>query len=356
MTDLHGLGWTDDLAEDFAARGSGGAIPARVASQHRRTYTLFSERGELEGTLAGRFRHAARTEGGLPAAGDWVEASPAPGEPRATIVRLLRRSSVFSRKTAGKRTAEQVIAANIDTLFLVSGLDRDFNLSRIQRYLLLARDGGADPVLVLNKADAVGDPAPFVEQAASVAEGAPVLAMSALRKDGLSGLLAHLGRGRTGALVGSSGVGKSTIINQLVGRPLLEVRGLRRGDGKGRHTTTRRELILLGEEGLLIDTPGLREIQLWADEGAIDGAFRDVELLAEGCRFRDCRHRAEPGCAVIAALDEGALAPERYEAYGKLMRELEHLRAKRDDLAHLAGKKRWKDIAKVRKEIKRRKG
>jgi ribosome biogenesis GTPase len=354
---LETLGWNERLARDSATSGSTeGLVPARVAAPHRRTYTLFCERGEIEGILSGKLRDALGSAAERPAVGDWVLAKPLPNEHRAVIHRILPRASVLSRKSAGEKTEEQVIAANIDTVFLVSGLDGDFNLARIQRYLFLARESGARPIVVLNKADLVEDPVSFEEKVETVAGGAPVVRTSAERREGLEKLLAHLGEGKTGALIGSSGVGKSTLVNRLVGSEILEVRPVRRERSRGRHTTTRRELIVLGKEGLLIDTPGLREIQLWADGETLEDAFEDIAGLAESCRFRDCGHRTEPGCAVLAALEEGTLDERRYEAYAKMRKELDHLRVKRESLAHLAGKKRWKDIAKMRKAIKKRKG
>jgi ribosome biogenesis GTPase len=258
---------------------------------------------------------------------------------------LLPRRSCFVRKEAGARTEAQVLAANVDVAFLMAGLDRDYNLRRLERYLILAWDSGADPVIVLNKADLCAEVAARVAQVEGIACGAPAYPVSARAGTGLEPLRGHLGPGRTGVVLGSSGVGKSTLINRLAGRPLQAVGALRAGDGKGRHTTTHRELVLLPGGGMLIDSPGMREIQLWVDEDGLKDIFGEIEDLARGCRFRDCRHEQEPGCAVREALRDGRLEEERLVSYQKMQRELRHLAARQDEKARLQEKERGKRLS-----------
>ncbi|MCG8456783.1 MAG: ribosome small subunit-dependent GTPase A [Holophagales bacterium] len=315
-----------------------GCRPARVVFESREHYRVITSEGERPARLAGRLR----LDEGLPVVGDWVAlAAAAPtsaADPGEELIRaILPRTTHLSRKEAGAVTREQVVAANVDTVFLVMGLDGDFNLRRLERFVVMVWESGADPVVVLTKGDLHPDPVAARLDAAGVAPGVPVHVVASIRGEGLEPLRAHLGPGLTVALLGSSGAGKSTLLNALVGSELMRTGAVREGDDRGRHTTTHRQLVLLpaadGDPrggGLLVDNPGVREIQLWADDGALAEAFDDVDTLAAGCRFGDCRHEDEPGCAVRRAIDDGRLAAERLESWRGLERELRHLERKRD--------------------------
>ena len=305
---------------------------------------MIGEAGEFVGVAGGRLRHRAATRGGLPAVGDWVAMRPASHGPKATIVAVLPRRSAFVRKVAGAIVSEQVVAANVDTVFLVSGLDGDFNPRRIERYLVAAWESGAEPVVVLNKADLCDDVAARIRAVEDVAPGVPVRAVDTRRPDGLQPLTAHLETGRTVALLGSSGVGKSSIINRLLGEERLATREVRAGDDRGRHATTDRQLLALPGGALVIDTPGMRELQLWEAESSLEVAFEDISELAGSCRFRDCRHRDEPGCAVTSAAREGSLSTGRLESFHKLQAELDHLAVRRDARAQSEEKRRVRSL------------
>jgi ribosome biogenesis GTPase len=274
--------------------------------------------------------------------GDWVAARPTGG--RALIEGILPRRTEFSRKVPGVRAVKQVLAANIDVAFLVSGLDGDFNVRRLERYLVLAKRSGAIPVVLLNKADLHEDVSEFLKEAESIAAGIRVVLTSARTGRGVDEVRAQLQSGSTGVLLGSSGVGKSTIANRLLGEERLPTQDVRPGDLKGRHTTARRELLMLPSGGLLIDTPGLRELQLWDDGEGVQTSFQDIEQLALECKFGNCRHENEPGCAVRLALDEGRLEEDRLEGYRRLQRELAYQARKTDKLSSIAEKKRWKKL------------
>lgn len=326
--DLELLGWSEHFARAAAGHLAAGLEPARVVSEHKHAYELVSAAGELTGEVLGRLlKGGARAA--LPTVGDWVMIERrGAARDHASIHMVLPRRTCFSRRAAGEKVEEQVVAANIDTVFLVNGLDADFNPRRIERYLALARGSGAEPVILLNKADLCTDAAARVAGIRALAGGAVVLALSATRREGIEALAPWLGRGRTIALLGSSGVGKSTLVNALLGEERQETRAVRAHDHRGKHTTTRRELIPLPSGALLVDTPGMRELQLWdnAREG-LAAAFPDVLELAAACRFRDCRHEAEPGCAVRAAVARGDLEPARFASYAKLRAELENREA-----------------------------
>ena len=304
--------------------------------------------------MSGRFRHEASGPEDFPAVGDWIVVSPRPGGDRATIHAVLPRRSRLARKVAGVVTSEQVLAANVDTLFLVAGLDGDFNARRIERALVLAWDSGAEPVLVLSKADLCADVPGRVAEVQALAPAASVVATSAREANGLASLGPWLQAGRTVALLGSSGVGKSTLLNRLLGAETQRTAEVRPSDDRGRHTTSHRELFLLPGGALIVDTPGIREIQLWADEEDLEAAFRDIAGLAVGCRFGDCRHEAEPGCAVRSAIDSGDLPEERFANYQKLQAELAHLERRQDLRKQLEQKARWKAIHKAQRRSKPR--
>jgi ribosome biogenesis GTPase len=350
------FGWSEFFATSFAPFADEGYRAGRVAVQHKTQYELYTEYGELSAETTGRMQHDARSKKDLPVVGDWVVIRAREDEGKATIYDVLPRKSKFSRKAAGTRTEEQIVAANIDTVFLVTGLDANFNLRRLERYLVVAWESGAEPVVVLNKADLCDDVDEKVREVESVVLGVPILVVSALNNRGLDQVLAHVKQGATGALLGSSGVGKSTIVNHLLGRELLKTQEVRPTDDRGRQTTTRRELILLPSGGLLMDTPGMRELQIWGGEEGLVDAFEDIAELARRCSFRDCQHRREPGCAVQRAQEDGTLDPRRFASYQKLQKEIAYLNRRQDKPAELIEKERWKKIGAARKRLNKERG
>jgi ribosome biogenesis GTPase / thiamine phosphate phosphatase len=321
---LQELGWDDFFAEAFRPYENDNLIPARVAARHHGPCELLTERGRLGGVPVGRLGDEE-----LPAVGDWVAVRPLDGERKAVIEAVLPRRSAFTRKEAWQRTVAQVVAANVDTVFLVTAFGGDLNARRLERYLTSAWDSGSSPVIVANKVDLAEDRLLELAEVESVALGVPVLVVSAETGEGLDELGAHLKPGRTVALLGSSGVGKSTLVNRLAGRELLATQEIR-SDGRGRHTTTHRELVPLPSGALLIDTPGMRELQLWADADVLDSTFAEIAELAAECRFSDCSHEHEPGCAVKEAIADGSLPAERFASYRKLQRELLALEIRKD--------------------------
>lgn len=334
MAPLSDLGWDHSWATEFETLARGGEVPARVVLEHNHVYRVMTGETEAQlAELAGRVRYEAAGRHEMPAVGDWVVLRPSAATgARPQIRAILPRRSAFSRKAAGRETEQQVVAANIDTVFLVSGLDQDFNPRRVERYLVMARASGARPVVILNKADLAED---LVADITSIVEIAPDVPVHPIVARGasvdVSALRPYLGRGQTVALLGSSGVGKSTIINALAGRDMLKTGDVREQDGRGRHTSVHRQLVALDEGGMVIDTPGMREMQLWASDEPLDLAFPDVDALAAACRFRDCRHDREPGCAVKAAVAEGTLDAARYASFLKLAGEREALADKLED-------------------------
>ncbi len=351
------LGWDDALAARFEPwKDKADVQPGRVAIEFNHNYRVYVDGGEVEAVVAGRLKHQAAGRAELPAVGDWVAVRRRPDEDRGSIQAVLPRRSWFSRRAAGNVTGEQVVAANVDVVFIVMGLDADFNVRRLERYLLLARESGATPVILLTKPDVSAGVAAQAAAVAALAGDTPVHVLSPKFNEGIDQVRRYLGTGRTGALLGSSGVGKSTIINRLVGVDLRKTREVRESDSRGRHTTTHRELVKLPEGGLIIDTPGMRELQLWDVQEAVRETFDDIERLAEGCHFTDCRHREEPRCAVKAAVADGRLAASRLESYLKLQDELAHLATQQDERARLEEKRQSKVGSKALRARLREKG
>jgi ribosome biogenesis GTPase len=360
---LEELGWDNYFSGEFQPVKTPGAVPARVVTIEKDSCRVLTVSGELTAQLSGRMRYRAGGED-YPAVGDWLVVQPLPGELKATIQAILPRKSKFSRQSsggreriAGGRTEEQIVSANVDIVFLVSGLDggRSLNLRRIERYIAIARVSGAVPVIVLNKVDLCLDIAARINEVKTVASDIPIHAVSATGRTGLEALMPYLAKGKTAALLGSSGVGKSAIINALLGAERQSTGEVREADRRGRHTTTRRELIFLPGGGAVIDTPGMREIQVWGDEKSLDNAFEDISKIGLSCRFSDCRHNTEPGCAVQAAIQRGELDAGHFRSYQKLQRELEHLNARQEGKTTLLEKTRWKNISQLRKRLKRNK-
>jgi ribosome biogenesis GTPase / thiamine phosphate phosphatase len=341
---LDSYGWNDALQQQFheyaAQHSAHGLVPARVIVQQRGLYVLATPSSEVTAQLSGRFAHAAAA-GDYPVTGDWVAAAVRPAEASATIHHLLPRRTSFTRKGAGRGGSPQVVAANIDVAFLVASLNRDLNARRIERYLALAWESGASPVVVLTKADLCEDREVLKAEIERVAMGVAVHVVSALTGEGLDGLNEVLGPGQTAALLGSSGVGKSSLVNALAGKPVMATQAIREHDARGRHTTTHRELIVLPGGRLVLDTPGMRELGVWDADAGLATTFADIDALTALCRFRDCAHGAEPGCAVQAALADGRLDTARWGNYAKLQRELAHEARKEDPRARSELRKVW---------------
>jgi ribosome biogenesis GTPase / thiamine phosphate phosphatase len=352
------LGWDEAFARHFAEHAARPDLqPARVAIEFNHNYRVYVDDGELDATAAGRLKHRAGSRAELPAVGDWVAVRKQAGHDRGAIVAILPRRSWFSRKMAGHVTDEQVVAANVDVIFIVMGLDADFSLRRLERYLLLVRESGATPVIVLTKPDLARDVPAQVAEVSAMAGEIPVHVVSPKHGEGIGHVAAYLTTGRTGALLGSSGVGKSTIINRLVGEDVRKTREVRESDSRGRHTTSHRELVKLPTGGLVIDTPGMRELQLWDVNEAVRETFDDIEALGVFCHFTDCRHRDEPRCAVKAAVEEGRLAPDRLASYLKLQDELSELARQQDERALLERKRQGRIGAKaLRTRLKEKRG
>ena len=335
------LGWSKEHVRAFAVHAAAGYVPGRVVAAGGTSVAL-TESGPSEVIVQRRFaRETASTED-LPAVGDWLALELVSDSPRQAALReVLPRTGTFVRQRLSDGQP-QVLAANVDTAFLVSGLDHDLNLRRIERYLVLALDGGVTPVVVLNKVDIALDLARAVSEVHAVAAGTRVVVTSAIDGTGLDELRGFMDPGTTACLLGSSGVGKSTITNALLGEERQAVRALREDDSKGRHTTTHRELFAMPGGGLLIDTPGLRTVGVLGESDSVQATFDELESLARACRFSDCRHESEPGCAVLLAVEEGELDSRRLESFRKLQAEAEYELRKADPLARAAALSEWK--------------
>jgi ribosome biogenesis GTPase len=352
MYDLESLGWSEFFESAFQPYRERGHFRGRVVLEERGAYRLYTEQGEMSARVRGKLRFDSESSADFPAVGDWVAVSRRERDGLHQIQAVLPRRSKFSRKAAGANSEEQVVAANVDTVFLVQGLDHDFNLRRLERYLVAAFESNAAPVVILNKADLCEDVEKKTSEAESVAPGTPVHAISSLSGQGLEALDQYVLPGVTVAFLGSSGAGKSTLINRIVGEEIQKTAEVREHDSRGRHTTTRRELIVLKTGGLLIDTPGMRELQMWDASGSLDLAFSDVQSIAVACYFSDCSHQNEPGCAVREALEDGSLDRSRYESYTKMEKEMEYLDSRMDTRLNLKRKSREKKIHRAFRTIK----
>jgi ribosome biogenesis GTPase len=352
---LESLGWNAHWEERFSTHRAHALEPARVSGQDRERYVVIDSGGtESAAEVTGRFRHEADSSADYPAVGDWVALRPCELDGPRSIVAVLPRAGAFVRKRAGEVTEPQVVAANVDTVFVIAGLDGDFNPRRIERFLATAWDGGAAPVLVLNKADLVDDLGASLEEATACAPGVPVVAVSAAESRGLEALVPWLESGRTVALLGSSGVGKSTLANALLGEERQSTGAVREADSRGRHTTTRRELLALPGGAWLLDTPGVRELQLWADESSLGDSFPEIAALAAACRFHDCRHQSEPGCAVLEAERDGSLPGERLASWRKLQREMRWIATRQDQRLRAEEHAKWKAIHRAQRQHTKR--
>ncbi|MDU1846228.1 MAG: ribosome small subunit-dependent GTPase A [Niallia nealsonii] len=344
--ELTHIGFNDNVKEAYEKIAKVNQIIGRISLEHKRMYRVWTVYGELLCEVSGKLAYGAQSREGYPAVGDWVILTPRSAEAKGTITNILPRKSKFSRKVAGNNTEEQIVAANIDMIFLVNSLNEDLNIRRLERYVTLTWESGASPVIVLTKADLTADLSEKLRVVESVALGIPVLTISVVNNIGLDQLKTYLHPGKTVALLGSSGVGKSTLTNYLCGYEKQEVQEIRDTDAKGRHTTTNREMVLLPNNAILIDTPGMRELQLWNSEEGLSNSFSEIEELAASCKFRDCQHEKEMGCAVKLAIEEGELEEERLQSYKKLLRELAFLERRQDKKAKSDEKKKWKSTTK----------
>ncbi|MBN2440619.1 MAG: ribosome small subunit-dependent GTPase A [Spirochaetales bacterium] len=354
---LQSLGWNNFFQDSFNSitEKPEGLAPARVIAEYKQQYKISFDTDESLSSVSGKFMYLAEEKGAFPVIGDWVAAVYDKNSDYAIIHQLLDRQSYFSRKDPGTGFNEQVIAANINTGFIVTDFNRDFNERRIERYLTFVYENGVNPVIIINKSDLCEDTASYILRIESVAPGTPVIPLSTKTLEGLNYLNSFFKPGKTACFIGSSGVGKSSIINILAGTELLRTGEIRKG-GKGKHTTTHRELFDLGEKGIVIDNPGMREIQLWADEDTVDETFRDIDELSAECKFPDCSHAHEPGCAVLGAVQSGELDEKRYESYKKQKAELNRLSqykglSKKE--IYQKRKAKGKEIAKLVKKMKR---
>jgi ribosome biogenesis GTPase len=353
--DLVKLGWNDFFAQHFSSLKlkSASFEIGRVALENRHQYLLYTKSGEIIGETTGRLLHHADTNADLPKVGDWVAFTPFPEEEKAIIHEVLPRKSIFSRKVVGRKVEEQVVATNVDTVFIVQALDNDFNLRRLERYLIMVHEGKAKPVIVLNKIDLCENPEEKIEELKKAVGTTPVISVSAKTGIGISELKSFIYEGLTYAFTGSSGVGKSTLLNKLFAQEIQKTHDVRESDSRGRHTTTTRKMFILPEGGLLIDTPGMRELQLWYGEEGLSDTFSDFDELSTTCHFSNCTHTKEIKCSVLEALAQGELSAERYESFMKLRKESEALAAKQSVSKYIERKQETKRAQKAYNKNKR---
>lgn len=330
LFDLTRLGWNEFFAEHFSSLKSAGYEIGRVALENRHQYLLYTQSGEIIGETTGKLLHFADTPADLPKVGDWVAFQPFPEEEKAIIHEILPRKSIFSRKIVGRKVEEQVVATNVDTVFIIQGLDNDFNVRRLERYLVMVFEGNSNPVIILNKVDICPDLEDKILEVKKVAPNVPIIPLSAKTGVGVEELKSLIHPGSTYVFTGSSGVGKSTLLNQIFSCEIQLTSDVRENDSRGRHTTTSRKMFILPDGGLLIDTPGMREVQLWCSDDSLSDTFSDIEDLALTCHFSNCTHTKEIKCAVMQALTSEEISAERYENFLKLRSELADLATKQN--------------------------
>ncbi len=352
MTLLHQLGWNSFFEQHFKPFQKQGFSVGRIAIENRDNYLVLIGEQEYHAEVTGKLLFNANSSADFPKVGDWVVVSLFESEQKAIIHEVLPRKTKFSRKIAGAKTEEQILATNIDVIFIVQSCDNDFSLRRLERQMVMVYEGGAQPILVLNKIDLCENYEDYISQVSSIFDDDEIVAVSAKTDAGLDRLKSQLEAGKTYAFIGSSGVGKTSLINKILGNDIFKINEVREKDSKGRHTTTRRQLIAIPNGGLLIDTPGMKEFQLWeADEG-LDEVYSEIAVLSEGCRFSDCTHTQEIGCAVIEAVENGKLSKDRYESYLKLAKELNYLK-NRQQQNRYNSKNRFKSISRAIKNFKK---
>ncbi|HEV8546093.1 MAG TPA: ribosome small subunit-dependent GTPase A [Candidatus Limnocylindrales bacterium] len=346
MLGLEEFGWSPIQSALFDAHASGDRLPGRVVAEDRGSYVVRLADGERRASVTGRFRFESGDDpAAFPSVGDWVVVETR--DDGASVHAVLPRRTSVLRHAPGNRSVAQVIAANVDILFVVASLNADFNIRRLERYVAFAWESGADPVVILSKADLAEDLDGVMGAVEAVAVGVPILTVSAVDGRGIDELRSLIRAGATVAFVGSSGVGKSTLVNALAGEDLVAVSAIREGDARGRHTTTRRQLHLMPGGGLILDTPGMRELGLWDVDAGIDRSFADIDALTAKCRYSNCRHASDDGCALNAAVADGDLQPERLAAWRKLEGEARHLERRVNALARSAERQKWKTIHKA---------
>ena len=347
---LEDWGWDERWAAAFAAAPGRELLPARVFLEQRGLFGVVTAEGERSARVLGSLRHKTRDQADLPAVGDWIGVERIPDEKTMLVRHVLKRRTKLSRKAAGEALEEQVIAANLDAVFVITALNQDFSARRLERFMAVCRESEATPVILLNKLDTCADPAPYLAEANAVAAGAPVVALSAISGAGTDVLGEWIKPGRTIGFVGSSGVGKSTLVNRLLGTNNIRTFATRASDERGRHTTTHRQMFLLPGGGILLDTPGMREMQFWDADQGLAKAFDEIDALASACRFRNCGHDSEPGCAVKAGVETGAVTQARLESWRKLKAELKARTARLDPAKTAAEKRRVRAVNKAIKK------